>query len=117
MEKAWEEIYIAEGSDWCWWYGDEHSTENDADFDNLFRKHLMNVYMLMGKDIPEELFIPILREDKVCKPTIDLISFISPTIDGEVSSYFEWLSAAYYDVSKVGKRQLDELSIKVNIVE
>jgi len=102
MEKAWEEIYIAEGSDWCWWYGDEHSTENDADFDNLFRKHLMNVYMLMGKDIPEELFIPILREDKVCKPTIDLISFISPTIDGEVSSYFEWLSAAYYDVSKVG---------------
>ncbi|MDO8446287.1 MAG: glycoside hydrolase family 57 protein [Deltaproteobacteria bacterium] len=102
LEKAWEEIYIAEGSDWCWWYGDEHSTENDADFDNLFRKHLMNVYMLMGKDIPEELFIPILREDKVCKPTIDLISFISPTIDGEVSSYFEWLSAAYYDVTKVG---------------
>ncbi len=102
LEKAWQEIYIAEGSDWCWWYGDEHSTENDADFDNLFRKHLMNVYMLMGKDIPEELFVPILREDKVCKPTIDLISFISPTIDGEVSSYFEWLSAAYYDVSKVG---------------
>lgn len=102
VEKAWQEIYIAEGSDWCWWYGEEHSTENDDAFDELFRKHLMNVYMLMGKEIPEELFIPILKEDKVCKPTVDLISFISPTIDGEVSSYFEWLSAAYYDVTKIG---------------
>jgi len=102
ITKAWQEIYIAEGSDWCWWYGDEHSTENDDAFDELFRKHLMNVYMLVGKDIPEELFIPVIREDKVCKPTIDLVSFISPTIDGEVSNYFEWLSAAYYDVTKVG---------------
>jgi alpha-amylase/alpha-mannosidase (GH57 family) len=102
IEKAWQEIYIAEGSDWCWWYGEEHSTENDEAFDNLYRKHLMNVYMIMGKDIPEELFIPILREDKVCKPTIDLVSFISPAIDGEVTNYFEWLSAAYYDVAKVG---------------
>ena len=25
LERAWEEIYIAEGSDWFWWYGDDHS--------------------------------------------------------------------------------------------
>lgn len=102
IEKAWQEIFIAEGSDWCWWYGDDHSTENDDAFDELFRKHLMNVYMLMGKEIPEELFIPILKEDKVCKPAAEITSFISPTIDGEVSSYFEWLPAAYYDATKVG---------------
>ena len=23
LEKAWREIYIAEGSDWFWWYGDD----------------------------------------------------------------------------------------------
>ncbi|UCD18123.1 MAG: hypothetical protein JSV44_04215, partial [Candidatus Zixiibacteriota bacterium] len=22
--KAWEQFYVAEGSDWCWWYGDDH---------------------------------------------------------------------------------------------
>ena len=24
LSRAWEEIYIAEGSDWFWWYGDDH---------------------------------------------------------------------------------------------
>ena len=24
--KAWEEMYIAEGSDWFWWFGDDHSS-------------------------------------------------------------------------------------------
>ena len=28
------------GSDWCWWYGDDRSSVNDADFDRLFRRHL-----------------------------------------------------------------------------
>jgi len=23
-EAAWKEIYVAEGSDWFWWYGDDH---------------------------------------------------------------------------------------------
>ena len=39
---AWEELYIAEGSDWNWWYGNEHSSANDEDFDALFR-HLEKV--------------------------------------------------------------------------
>ena len=45
---AMEELLIAEGSDWCWWYGPEHSTANDADFDSLFRAHLANVYRSLG---------------------------------------------------------------------
>jgi alpha-amylase/alpha-mannosidase (GH57 family) len=48
LALAWEEIYIAEGSDWCWWYGDDHFSENDEEFDLLFRTHLMNVYRLIG---------------------------------------------------------------------
>ena len=27
---AWEELLIAEGSDWFWWYGDDHSSDHDA---------------------------------------------------------------------------------------
>lgn len=102
LARAWEEIYIAEGSDWCWWYGDDHYSENDEEFDLLFRTHLMNVYRIMGRDIPDELHIPILREDRQARPTVELTSFLAPTIDGLVTNYFEWLPAGYYDVSHGG---------------
>jgi alpha-amylase/alpha-mannosidase (GH57 family) len=102
LAKAWEEIYIAEGSDWCWWYGDDHHSENDEEFDLLFRTHLMNVYRILGLDIPDELQISILREDRQALPTVDLTAFISPTIDGQITNYFEWLPAGFYDVSQGG---------------
>jgi len=102
LRLAWEEIYIAEGSDWCWWYGDDHSSENDREFDELFRKHLVNVYTLINRVPPDSLFIPIIREDRKSKPTVELTAFVSPTLDGEVTSYFEWLAAGYYDVSQAG---------------
>jgi alpha-amylase/alpha-mannosidase (GH57 family) len=102
LAKAWEEIYIAEGSDWCWWYGDDHFSENDEEFDLLFRTHLMNVYRIIGSDVPDELQIPILREDRQALPTVELTALISPTIDGIVTNYFEWLTAGFYDVSQGG---------------
>ena len=41
---AYEELLIAEGSDWNWWYGPEHSSDNRPEFDQLYRDHLKNVY-------------------------------------------------------------------------
>jgi alpha-amylase/alpha-mannosidase (GH57 family) len=102
LAKAWEEIYIAEGSDWCWWYGDDHYSENDEEFDLLFRTHLMNVYRLIGLDVPDDLQISILREDRQALPTVELTAFVSPTIDGQVTNYFEWLPAGFYNVSQGG---------------
>ncbi len=99
---AWKEVYIAEGSDWCWWYGDDHSSGNDEAFDELFRKHLMNIYNLIDKPIPDNLRIAILKEDKKVKPTKELVGFLSPHIDGYVTNYFEWLPAGFYDVGKSG---------------
>ena len=49
--------YIAEGSDWFWWYGDDHSSDHDLEFDDLFRRHLRNVYKSLDKPVPEELFL------------------------------------------------------------
>ena len=46
---AFEEILIAEGSDWNWWYGPEHHSANDREFDELYRKHLSNIYQLLGQ--------------------------------------------------------------------
>ena len=54
LEKAWKQIYICEGSDWFWWYGD-----NNRDFDQLYRRHLSNFYRFLGQEPPEYLGRPI----------------------------------------------------------
>ncbi len=50
---AYEELLIAEGSDWCWWYGPEHSSDNRQEFDELYRDHLSNVYRALGQEPPQ----------------------------------------------------------------
>ncbi|MFA5073149.1 MAG: glycoside hydrolase family 57 protein [Nitrospirota bacterium] len=102
ISRAWEEIYVAEGSDWCWWYGDDHFSENDEEFDFLFRTHLMNVYRILELDVPDDLQISILREDRQALPTVELTALLAPTIDGSITNYFEWLPAGFYDVSQGG---------------
>jgi alpha-amylase/alpha-mannosidase (GH57 family) len=102
LEKAWKSIYIAEGSDWNWWYGDEHTTDTQEEFDELFRLNLMQVYREMGKEIPAELFVPVLRHDRRITPTQMVRGFIRPTIDGLVTSYYEWYQGAKIDVKKSG---------------
>ena len=102
LESAWKSIYIAEGSDWNWWYGDEHTTETQEDFDELFRLNLMQVYKEMGKEIPEGLFVPVLKHDRGIAPVPLIRGFIRPTIDGLVTSYYEWYQGAQLDVKKSG---------------
>ncbi|SPE41177.1 Glycoside hydrolase, family 57 [Candidatus Sulfopaludibacter sp. SbA3] len=96
---AYEELLIAEGSDWCWWYGPEHDSVNREEFDQLYRSHLANVYRFLGLMPPEELSRPILRmmmPDVRVEPS----GPISPVIDGEVTSYFEWIGAGVYRVDE-----------------
>ncbi len=102
ISEAWKCIYIAEGSDWNWWYGDEHTTDTQKDFDELFRFNLMKVYKVIGKDIPGFLFIPILQEDRSVSPKVNIRGFIEPKIDGFVTSYYEWYQGAYLEVKKFG---------------
>jgi alpha-amylase/alpha-mannosidase (GH57 family) len=92
---AQEELWIAEGSDWNWWYGPEHSTANDEEFDRLYRTHLSNVYRLLGGSPPDELAAPI-KHVKAKETITPPSGLIDPTIDGHVSSYFEWLGAGVY---------------------
>ena len=92
---AFEELLIAEGSDWCWWYGPEHGSDNKPEFDKLFRDHLANFYRLIGQAPPEELSRPILRMH-VAEHHEPPVGPIHPVIDGEISSYFEWMGAGLY---------------------
>jgi alpha-amylase/alpha-mannosidase (GH57 family) len=96
---AWEEILVAEGSDWCWWYGADHSSASDETFDALFRQHLINVYSLMGEKPPEDLRTPIkaLRTSYTPLPPTDFLK--SVRVDGRVTNYFEWLPAGVYQTA------------------
>lgn len=95
-EKAFEHIYIAEGSDWFWWYGDEHSSENQKEFDELFRWHIRKVYEAMGEEPPEEVDIPI-KEQPEKRIITQQEGEIKPSINGRVDSDSEWRGAGYYD--------------------
>jgi hypothetical protein len=96
---ALEELLIAEGSDWCWWYGPEHHSANRVEFDQLYRSHLANVYRFLNLTPPEELSRPILR---MTVPEVHIAPSgpVTPVIDGQVTSYFEWIGAGIYRVDE-----------------
>jgi alpha-amylase/alpha-mannosidase (GH57 family) len=101
LKEAFESLLAAEGSDWCWWYGPEHSTANDAEFDALYRKHLTGVYLALGQVAPEELAKPIKRQPEHAlqmAPT----GFLKTIVDGRDTSYFEWLGAGLYSPERRG---------------
>ena len=101
IRSAWKEIYIAEGSDWCWWYGDEHQGPSTEEFDRIFRSHLISVYELLGMEKPKVLLKPVrtgIISSQVQEPT----GLINPTIDGKVTHYYEWQNAGSFDCLKSG---------------
>jgi len=98
-----EYIYIAEGSDWFWWFGTENDTPDLYIFDRLLRKNLQKVYDLLALPPSANLFSPI--SDTLNKTDIRAVSpkaYIHPEIDGKESHYFEWLNAGSVEVSVVG---------------
>jgi alpha-amylase/alpha-mannosidase (GH57 family) len=101
LESAWKEIYIAEGSDWCWWYGDEHSSLQDDVFDKLYRSHLSAVYRLIGQEPPSELMQPI-RGIRGVRGIEQPIGLVSPKVDGLVTDFYEWHDAGIFDCMKAG---------------
>src|SRR5438270_1323668 len=96
---ALEELFIAEGSDWNWWYGPEHHSANDREFDELYRKHLSNVYQALGASPPDYLAQPILGG--VGRPSFTpQMAYIHPQITGDMVRYFELMGAARYTADK-----------------
>lgn len=99
LESCWRDIYAAEGSDWFWWFGEEHHTPDKDKFDLLFRSHLLSVYEKLGKAAPEELRSPLsftAAPEVVTSPT----GLLTPKIDGLVTYPEEWVSAGRYDCAR-----------------
>ncbi len=98
-QLAFEEILIAEGSDWNWWYGPEHHSANDRDFDELYRKHLSNVYQTLGAAPPIYLAQPI--AGGVARPSFaPQTAYIHPRVHADFTRYFDWIGAAMYTADR-----------------
>ncbi len=91
-KSLWEKIYIAEGSDWFWWWGDEFSSVQKDNFDILFRENLSYIYQKLKQEIPDFL----LKDESISSHNTLPHSLISPIIDGRVSDFYEWGGAGRY---------------------
>jgi len=97
LKKAWQEIYIAEGSDWFWWYGEPHNSGQDDLFDMQFRRHLANVYRLLDAPIPDYLDVPLTVT--MGRPVIMPSGPITPSLDGKYASLEDWGCAGCLDLT------------------
>jgi alpha-amylase/alpha-mannosidase (GH57 family) len=91
-------MYIAEGSDWFWWYGDDQNSGDDEGFDRQYRDTLKQVFLTLDEEPPQWLDVPIVAAPPA--PAIqDATALLSPTIDG-IADEGEWTSAGYYSTTK-----------------
>ena len=95
LARAFESVMAAEGSDWCWWYGPEHGSANDLEFDSLYRKHLAEIYKCIGLSVPPTVEVPIKRAPDRAKREAPL-AYVKVKVDGRETTYFEWLGAGVY---------------------
>jgi alpha-amylase/alpha-mannosidase (GH57 family) len=98
---ALEAYRAACGSDWCWWYGDDRSSANDADFDRLFRRHLEVVYTAIGLPAPPSLRRSFRTTGPERAGWAAPRGSVTPVVDG-LASPGEWDAAGLYTAPQAG---------------
>lgn len=93
--EVWEALYAAEGSDWFWWFGEGHSSNQDAVFDQLFREHLSTIYQALNEPIPSYLHQAIEKHQPKSNQVPE--SFIHPEING-VGDEQDWDRAGRIEI-------------------
>lgn len=97
IESFYRELHIAQGSDWFWWYGDDHYTEQADVIDYLFRKHIKNAYNILGVDSPDIVDLPIkkvTRKQHLIRPVSEVYS----NFDGRLDSIFDYMGSGEVDI-------------------
>ena len=98
--EVWDKLYVLEGSDWYWWFGDDYLSVSSETFDELFRQNALWIYKRIGEEPPPELFAPLNRHD-VQQPVLP-IDRVRPTIDGVLTYFYEWSNAGFIDLKRLG---------------
>jgi alpha-amylase/alpha-mannosidase (GH57 family) len=102
MAIARRHLYAAEASDWYWWYGEDFTTELAAEFDGLFRGHVIKAALLAGANPPPEALEPIKRAGGEpvtgveAKPLREPTFLLTPSLDGRETTFFEWQGSGLY---------------------
>lgn len=91
QERSLLSMFAAEGSDWNWWYGRERTAETSVRFDDLYRRHLTNVYTQAGHSVPDQLLEPVLVSEPPAI-AVEPTGLMNPQIDGGPVTYLDWAS-------------------------
>ncbi|MFO3797394.1 MAG: glucodextranase DOMON-like domain-containing protein, partial [Anaerolineales bacterium] len=94
LAQALDYMYLAEGSDWFWWYGSDQDSGQDEYFDQGFRALLAKMYESLGEPVPAYVNIPIIPK-KPARAEQEIKGLSTPTIDGQ-SAPGEWDNAALF---------------------
>ncbi|MEO0094877.1 MAG: glycoside hydrolase family 57 protein [candidate division WOR-3 bacterium] len=98
--EIWRRFYFLEGSDWFWWFGDDFFSVTTEVFDQLFRQNAIWIYKKLNIEPPHELFLPINPQAEIY--ATQPIDYVSPTIDGKLTFFYEWYNAGYLDLKRTG---------------
>lgn len=82
LTHAFDFMYLAEGSDWFWWYGKDQDSGQDSYFDEGFRALLAGVFDSLGEDVPEFLQVPIIQ----AQPAAATMTFSGISTDSHAAS-------------------------------
>lgn len=94
IATAQDYMYLAEGSDWFWWYGSDQDSGVDEYFDTGFRALLAKVYESLGEPVPTFVNVPIIPK-RIEQPLTAYSGVGTPVIDG-IEGAGEWDTAAVY---------------------
>lgn len=95
--EARKELFICEGSDWFWWYGEPNYSGRDNLFDFIYRNHLKNIYRYLDLDYPKYLDEPLI-ELSPTRPSNYPTALISPEITGKNKDAKDWENAGCIEI-------------------
>ncbi len=105
VDRAFEYMFMAENSIWFWYFGQDHNTQDDREYEKRFRSLLRSVYKTIGVEPPSKLYSSFVSEEVGVGAT-SIKGMLSPKIDGEVGKG-EWDAAGSY-VSPMGEETILE---------
>ncbi len=94
LAEAQDFMYLAEGSDWFWWYGTDQDSGQDSYFDEGYRALLKGVYTSLGVEYPAFLDIPVIQPQPL-KADVAISGEMTAVVDGTVGED-EWSKSAVY---------------------
>lgn len=93
--EVWEALYAAEGSDWFWWFGEGHSSNQDAMFDRLFREHICAIYRALNEPVPQNIYQAV--DTHEARGDRTPLSYIHPIING-IGEEQDWDKAGRIEI-------------------